>query len=100
MKGIMQALGHEIDLPPAIVSRCAAAQLRLVIDGAPVILTRFLGTTFRMRVEEGDIVTEFTDQASYARWFTKMLGGEIRTVTNKDDSAAELYANVIIPAFA
>jgi hypothetical protein len=100
VKGIMQALGHEIELPPEILQHCVAAELRLLIDGSGVLLTRFLGSSFRMRVDEAGGSTEFQDQAAYARWFTELLGGEARTVTNKSDAAAELYANVIIPAFA
>lgn len=99
MKGIMQALGHEVELSPEITDHCSAAQLRLVIDGKPVTLTRFLGDPFRIQIHDENGTEQLT-QAQYAGWFTKALGGEIRTVTNKQDKPAALYANVIIPAFA
>lgn len=99
MKGIMQALGHEIELPPEILEHCLAAQLTLSVDGRSVVLTRFLGEQFQLRVLDGQNLSMMT-QAQYAAWFTKLLGGESRTLTNKQDKAAELYANVIIPAFA
>jgi hypothetical protein len=99
MKGIMQALGHEIALPPEVLAKCSAAQVELTIDGKPVTLTRFLNEPFRMQVTTAES-DQFPTQAEYGRWFTAMLGGGERTLTSKQDKAAQLYANLIIPAFA
>jgi len=99
MEGIYLALGHELELPPAITEHCSAAQLVLLAGNRPVTLTRYLDSTFRCEIEDEE-GKRFIAQAEYARWFTKLLGGESRTVTNKQDKAAELYANVVIPAFA
>jgi hypothetical protein len=99
MKGLMQALGHEMDLPPEIVQRCAAVELQLLLDGRSVTLTRYLGPSFHMQAKDGDKTQEFLNQAEYGKWFTQIIGGELRTVTSKQETEAPLYANVIIPAF-
>jgi predicted nuclease with TOPRIM domain len=99
MEGLYLALGHGLELPPAITDHCSAAQVTLVRDSQPITITRFLDSAFRCQIEDED-GARFITQAEYARWFTKLLGGEFRTLTNKHDKAAELYANVVIPAFA
>jgi hypothetical protein len=99
MKGIFLALGHELELPPDITEHCMAARLELLVDNKPVTLTRWLADPFRMTVEDEEGARDLS-QAQYASWFTKMLGGGSRTLTNKQDRPAELYANVLIPAFA
>lgn len=99
MEGIYLALGHELELPPGITQHCSAAVLELTADGSALRITRYLDSAFRCEVEDGE-GARFLTQAEYARWFTKLLGGEARTVTNRQDKPAELYANVVIPAFA
>ena len=99
MKGIVLALGHEIELPPDITDHCLAVRLELLVDNKPATLTRWLANPFRMTVDDEDGTRDLS-QAQYAGWFTKMLGGDVRTLTNKQDKPAELYANVLIPAFA
>jgi prefoldin subunit 5 len=98
MKGVIQALGHEVELPPEVLSRCDAAQISLVVDGRTVMLTRMLGASFEMRLEDGTDKKTFTDQASYAKWFVALFCDEPRTLTNKQNQSAELYASVLLPA--
>ena len=98
MKGVMQGLGHEVELPPDVLARCEFAQTTLMIDGRPVTLSRHLGTDFDMRVDDGLQQQVFTNEAEYARWFTALFSGEPRTVTTKQHQASELYANVMLPA--
>ena len=47
MKGVMQGLGHELELPPDVLTRCEFAETTLLIDGRPVTFTRRLGAGFR-----------------------------------------------------
>src|SRR6266850_7408555 len=53
MKGIIQGLGHEVELPPDVLARCEFAETTLVVDGRPVRLTRRLEPDFEIRVEDG-----------------------------------------------
>src|SRR5258706_13917370 len=63
MKGVIQGLGHEVELPPDVLLRCAAAQTTLLADGRNIILTRQLGSEFELRVDDGVDQQTFTDQA-------------------------------------
>lgn len=98
MKGVMLGLGHEVELPPDVLARCEFAQTTLMVDRRPVTLRRRLGADFDIRVDDGLRQQVFTVQGEYARWFTALLSGEIRTLTNKQNRPAELYANVLLPA--
>jgi hypothetical protein len=98
MKGVAQGLGHEVELPPEVLLRCAAAQTTLLVDGRTVTLTRQLGADFEMRVEDGSDSQTFTEQATYARWFVALFSGEQRILTTKQNKPADLYATVVLPA--
>jgi len=98
MKGVIQGLGHEVDLPPDVMTRCQFAETTLMVDGRPVTLTRRLGTDFDIRVSDGPDQKTFTSQAEYARWFVSLLNSEPPTLTNKQNQEAELYATVLLPA--
>ena len=93
------ALGHEIELPPDIRTHCRAARLHLSVDGNAVTLTRSLSEEFRLMVDDGKETEEFTDWKRFGRWFVELLGGVQRTLTSKRGEAAELYANIVLPAF-
>jgi hypothetical protein len=99
MKGIVQGLGHEVELPPEVLQRCHSAQTTLLVDGRAVVLTRRLDTAFEMRIEDGDEPQIFTSQAGYARWFNGLFSSEARTLTTKQNQLSELYASVMLPAF-
>ncbi len=98
MKGVMQGLGHEVDLPPDVLTRCQFAETILSVDNRPITLTRRLGNDFEIRVDDGSEQQSFTSQAEYARWFTALFNGEPRTLTTKQNTEAELYATVLLPA--
>src|SRR6185437_164520 len=53
MKGLMQGLGHEVAIPPDILTHCQSAEITLVAEGRPLILTRRLGADFEIRVDDG-----------------------------------------------
>ena len=99
MEGIYLALGHELELPPEIIDHCSAVEIALLADSTPIRVTRYLGEAFRCHVSDNE-GERFLTQAEYAGWFTRLLGGESRTLTNKQDKPVEIYANVLIPAFA
>ena len=61
MKGIMMALGHELQLPPDILQHCSQAQLKLEVDGQIITMTRNLGAEFELRIDGGE-ETEFLPQ--------------------------------------
>lgn len=99
MKGIMFALGHELELPPEILQYCAQAQLTLTVDGEQVTLTRNLGEEFALLVQDSGEPQVFSSPREYAQWFSTMLGAEPRQLTTKGGAGSEFYANLIIPAF-
>jgi len=98
MKGVMQGLGHEVELPPDVLTQCQFAETRLMIDGRPVTLTRRLGTDFEIRVDDGSDQQTFTSQEEYAKWLIPLFNAEPPTLTNKQNQSAELYATVLLPA--
>jgi len=98
MKGVMQGLGHEVDLPPDVLSRCEFAQVELSVDERPVTLTRRLGAEFEMHINDGLNQQAFTNQAEYARWFSGLFSADLPNLTSKQSQPAELYATVLLPA--
>jgi len=98
MKGIAQGLGHEVELPPDVMTRCGFAELTLMVEGRSVVLTRRLDTDFELRVDDGSNQQTFTNQAEYANWFTSLFNSEPRELTTKQSQAAGLYATVLLPA--
>jgi predicted ABC-type ATPase len=67
MKGVIQGLGHEVELPPDVIARCQFAETTLMVDGRRVTLTRRLGHDFYIRVGDGPDHQTFSSQAEYAR---------------------------------
>lgn len=98
IKGVLQGLGHEVELPPDVLARCEFAQTTLLVDGRVVALTRRLGDDFEIRVDDGPDQQVFTGQADYAKWFTGLFTREQRTLTTKQNQQAEMYATVLLPA--
>jgi prefoldin subunit 5 len=98
MKGIMHCLGHEVELPPEILTRCAFAELTLNIDGRQVVLTRKLGLEFELQIDDGAEPQTLTSQSEYGEWFLKLFNAEPPILTTKQGQPAGLYANVFLPA--
>ena len=98
MKGAMQGLGHEVELPPDVMTRCTFAEMTLLVEGRSVTLTRRLEPDFEIRVDDGSSRQTFTSQAEYAKWFMALFNAEPRELTNKQGQVAGLYATVLLPA--
>src|ERR1700722_3332789 len=60
MKGVIQGLGHEVALPPDVMTQFQFAETTLMVDGRPVTLTRRLGIDFDIRVDDGPEQKTFT----------------------------------------
>lgn len=99
LKGVVHGLGHEVELPPDILAQCAFSQVNLNVNGRPIALTRRISEDFELSVVDGESNIRFTAQKEYARWFAALLGVESPTLTNKQKQPAELYVNVLFPAF-
>lgn len=98
MKGIVAALGHEIQFPPEILERCSYAEVGLDVDGRSVTLTRTLSESFELRVRDGDLVLDFTNQADYGRWLVEQLAGNPPALTSKQGGQSSFYATTLLPA--
>ncbi|MHB1766187.1 MAG: hypothetical protein ACYCS1_11865 [Gammaproteobacteria bacterium] len=98
MKGLMQGLGHEVELPPDVLTRCEFAELALTVDARPVALRRRLGQDFELRVDDGTDLRTFASQAEYAKWFISLFSRDPPELTTKQNQAADLYATVLLPA--
>jgi hypothetical protein len=98
MKGVMQGLGHEVELPGEILTRCEFAQLTVSAEGRTIVLTRRLGSDFDIKVSDGDDSQTFASQAEYAKWLIKALGAEMPVLTSKQGQPSELYGTVLLPA--
>jgi hypothetical protein len=98
IKGVVQGLGHELELPPDVQQRCEFAQITLQVDGQSATLTRRLGPGFELTVDNGSNRQTFETQTEYARWFVALFSKESRTLTNKQNQPSELYASVLLPA--
>src|SRR5258708_40042703 len=53
MKGVIQGLGHEVELPPDVLERCQSAEMTLMVDGRRVTLRRRLGSDFEIHADDG-----------------------------------------------
>lgn len=100
MKGVIQGLGHEVELPPDVLTRCEFAETTLAVDGRPVTLTRRLGEDFEIRVDDGEEKQVFTSQAEYAKWFIGLFCAEPPLLTDKRSQESQLYATVLLPALS
>ncbi|HTF68754.1 MAG TPA: hypothetical protein VK638_39350 [Edaphobacter sp.] len=98
MKGVMQGLGHELELPPEIRERCEFAETTLLVDGRTVMIRRKIATEFDIRVSDGQEVQYFTSPVEYAKWFTGLFSEDPPVLTTKQNQSTELYANVLLPA--
>jgi hypothetical protein len=98
MKGVMQGLGHELELPPEIRERCEFAEITLLVNGRRVIIRRRIGTNFDIRVDDGLELQHFTTAVDYAKWFTGLFSEAPPILTTKQNQSTELYANVLLPA--
>lgn len=98
MKGLVQGLGHEVELPPDVVANCEFAEMTLIVEGRPVVLTRRLAQEFELRVNDGPNGQTFTSQSDYAKWFLALFNAEQRELTTKQNQGAGLYATVLLPA--
>lgn len=98
MKGVMQGLGHELELPPEIRERCEFAETTLLVDGRSVTIRRKIATEFDIRVSDGQEVHYFTSPVEYAKWFTRLFSDDPPVLTTKQNQSTELYANVLLPA--
>ena len=98
MKGVMQGLGHELELPPEIRERCEFAETTLLVDGRSVTIRRKIATEFDIRVSDGQEVHYFTSPVEYAKWFTGLFSEDPPVLTTKQNQSTELYANVLLPA--
>jgi prefoldin subunit 5 len=99
MKGVMAALGHEVDLPPFVVEHCAAAQLELDVDGVPTTLTRLLQEKFSLTVAADQTETVYSSPAEFLSWFARVHGAQPRKLTSKSREEAALYPSVFYPLF-
>jgi hypothetical protein len=98
MKGVMQGLGHELELPPEVYDRCEFAETTLLVDGRTVIVRRRIGADFSILVNDDGQSQTFTAQTDYAKWFTGLFSEAPPILTNKNNQSTELYANVLLPA--
>jgi hypothetical protein len=98
MKGVVQGLGHEVELPPDIIAHCESAEVTLQVDGRAIKLTRRLQQDFDLRIEDGSSRQDFTSQSEYAKWFVSLFNAEWRELTTKQNQSAGLYATVLLPA--
>lgn len=99
MKGIMAALGHEVELPPEVVERCSAACLQMEIRGESVELRRALGEEFYLESRVNQESRIFTSEGDFADWFLECLGVHPRLLTNRRHEAVRPYLNVYYPLF-
>jgi prefoldin subunit 5 len=98
MKGVIQGLGHEVELPPDILTRCQFAETSLLVDERSVTLRRHLGPAFEIEVIDGPARQLFINQAEYAKWLITLFTSEPPALTNKQNQLADLYATVLLPA--
>lgn len=98
MKGVIQGLGHEVELPPDVLARCEFAETTITIDGRAVTLTRRLADDFHIRVADGDDSRVYTSQAEYAKWFIGLFSAEPPALTSKQNQEVGLYPTVLLPA--
>ena len=99
MKGVMAALGHELELPPAVRAHCRAAEVALEIDGRKISITRDLTDDYKLTVTDGDTKQTYSTPKQYADWFLGLLTDAVPALTTKKRQEAGLYPSILFPAF-
>jgi hypothetical protein len=98
MKGVIQGLGHEVELPPDVLARCEFAETTITVDGRVVTLTRRLGEDFHLQVVDSGESHVYTSQAEYAKWFIGLFSADPPALTSKQNQEVSLYPTVLLPA--
>jgi hypothetical protein len=98
MKGVIQGLGCEVELPPDVLARCDSARTTIKVDGQSVALTRRLGEDFEIQVDDGRDVKVYTSQSEYSNWFIGLFTADPPVLTSKQNQSVGLYPTVLLPA--
>lgn len=99
MKGVMAALGHELELPPAIREHCRAAEILLEVDGREIRISRDLAADYKLTVSDGGSLQTYSTPKQYAEWFVGLLTDAAPALTTKKKQEAGLYPSILFPAF-
>lgn len=99
MKGVASAMGHSLDLPPQILENCEAAILELEVDGASVILKRFLKPQFEIEVRREKDAHVVSSETEFAEVLLDLLSIPSRKLTATRGHEAPLYAPILLPLF-
>ena len=98
MKGVMAALGHELELPPAIRTHCRAAEITLDMDGRQIVVTRDLSRDYELTVKDGQELNTFSNARDYALWFVGLFTEATPLFTSKQRQESVLYPSILFPA--
>lgn len=99
MKGVMAALGHELELPPAIRAHCRAAEVALEVGGREIFITRHLADDYKLTVSDGKAEVTYSTPKQYADWFVALLTDAAPVLTTKRRQESGLYPSILFPAF-
>lgn len=99
LKGLAYCLGYPIQLPPEILTHCAAVVLELVADTSRVGIERFIGVDFHVAVTRDSEVQEFKTAKDFSQWLISAFGIQDRSLATRDGGVTATYTDFLVPMF-
>jgi len=92
-----QGLGHEVELPPDVMTRCEFAEMTLTVEGRRVTLIRRLHSDFEIRVNDGSISRHSPVSQNMRSGLSPSLM-QNHGPDHQTKQVSDLYATVLLPA--
>ncbi len=100
LTGLAWALGHPLELPPAIVLHCRSVVLSLNGGGYPARVERNLTPGFEVSVTvDGNKIEQFSEEKGYTAWILNYLGIPLRNLAGRDSGIVAPYMSILVPMF-
>lgn len=100
IKLLSSCLGQPVELPPDVVSRCAAARLTVRSEGQKVVVTRQLTSEPQVSVEfPGEEPREIADDRELSALMLKLIGVSERKFVGLRGELVPPYISVLAPVF-
>lgn len=99
MKAIAFGLGHEVELPAAVKTRCAAVVLGLEAAGVAYSIRRAIDDAFQVEVTTASGSDRFTAEKEFTQRFLSLFGISPRLFTGINGGGVVPYVSLLMPSF-
>lgn len=101
MCSLFWALGGARRVEEPLWSQCIGVRLSIIgAQGGTATITREFRETLRATIDEGNVRSEFQDDAAFSLAILKLLGIPNRTWTTRSGDSVGVYMSVLLPAIA